>query len=132
MKFRARKEGNRLEYNRELISVYLSRFKTGTVFKCEIKRPQRTESQPLRAYYWGCVLPTIMEHIGYEPENKLTFHEQLKILYFQVEPDEYGFRKIPMVFSKKSKIPVDEKVKFVDWVKRKGAEFGVYTPDPGE
>uniref|UniRef100_A0A6M3Y0C0 Uncharacterized protein n=1 Tax=viral metagenome TaxID=1070528 RepID=A0A6M3Y0C0_9ZZZZ len=132
MKFRARKEGNRLEYNRELVAVYLSRFKTGTVFKCEIKRPQRTESQPLRAYYFGKVLPDFMDHLGYEKEDKLEFHMQLKMLYFDPQPDKHGFKITPTVFSKQSKVPVDKKVEFVEWVKRLAAREGCYIPNAGE
>lgn len=130
MKFRARKEKGRLVYQKELVSAYLSRFKEDTVFQVEIKRPGRTRSDPLRHYYFGAVLPTLMNHLGYDKEEKLDFHTQLKMLYFDPQPDEKGFRRIPTVFSDKSKVEVPEKVKFVEWVKRLAAREGCYIEDP--
>ena len=132
MNFRARKENGRLQYNRDLVGTYLSRFKDGTVFKVEIKRPQKTQSDPMRKYYFGAVLPTFMKEIGYEPHEKLEFHHQLKMLFFDPQPDEYGFKRTPTVFSKKSKIPVPKKKEFIEWVKRVAAKQGVYIPDVGE
>ena len=132
MKFRARKEGRKLVYNYELVAKYLERWPENTVFKCEIVRPQKTESDPMRRYYFAVVLPLFMDHIGYDRDEKDLFHYQLKMLYFDPQPDEFGFVHVPTVFSKKSKLPVSDKHKFVEWVRRKGAEAGVYIPDPNE
>lgn len=133
MKFLAYKEAGKLVINWERIEVYLSRFKDGTRFDVEIVRRQKTRSDPLRAYYFGVVLPLFMEHLGYEKDEQELFHRQLKIVYFGIKPDQKGiYRKVPLVFGNESTLPVADKVKFCDWVVRKAAKEGVYIPDPNE
>jgi hypothetical protein len=130
MKFRAIKDGDKLNINWERINVYLFRFKDGTPFDVEITHRQRTKSDPMRKYYFGVVLPAFMAHLGYERDEQDLFHRQLKIVYFQIKPDSKGiYRHVPTVFSDKSDIPVDEKAKFLEWVIRKAAQEGVYIPD---
>jgi len=131
IKFRARKENGRLVYNRELLAIYLNRFKDQTVFKCVIKRPQKSSSNSQRKYYFGSVLPTLMDHLGYDRDDKLSFHNQLKILYFTVEPDKHGFLVAPSVFTKGAKT-TKQAANFINWVQRKAAEYGCYIPDAGE
>ena len=130
MKFRAIKSDGKLQINWERINVYLSRWKDGTVLDVEITRRQRTKSDPLRKFYFGIVLPLFAEHLGYDKDEHLLLHRQLKIVYFRVEQDAKGIhRKVPTVFSDKSEIPISEKSDFVAWVQRKAAQEGVYTPD---
>jgi hypothetical protein len=133
MKFKAIKSGGKLQINWDRIDAYLSNFKDGTPFEVEIVRHQKTRSSPLRAYYFGAVLPPFMDALGYEKEDTDNFHRQLKIVYFQVKPDKRGIYKdkeIPSVFGDESTIPIDEKQKFIAWVVRKAAENGVYIEDP--
>jgi hypothetical protein len=131
MKIRAIKDKGRLNVSWERIEVYLSRFKDGTAFDVEIVRRQRTKSDPLRSYYFKIVLPMFAEHLGYEKDEQLLLHRQLKIVYFKVEPDSKGiYRKVPSVFGNESEMVVSEKSKFRDWVIRKAAQEGVYIPDP--
>ena len=130
MKFRALKSDGKLQVNWERINVYLSRFKDGTIFDVEIVRRQKTKSDPQRKYYFGVVLPLFADHLGYDKDEHLLLHRQLKIVYFRVEPDSKGiYRHVPTVFSDKSEIPVSEKSAFVAWVQRKAAQEGVYIPD---
>ena len=130
MKFRAIIENGKLSVNWERIGVYLSRWKDGTMLDVEITRRQRTKSDPMRKYYFGVVLPLFAEHLGYDKDEHLLLHRQLKIVYFRVEPDAKGIhRHVPPVFSDKSEIPVSEKSAFVAWVQRKAAQEGVYIPD---
>jgi hypothetical protein len=130
MKFRAIKDGDKLNINWERIGVYLSRFKDGTPFDVEIVHRQRTKSDPMRKYYFGVVIPLFMEHLGYERDEQDDFHRQLKIVYFQIKPDAKGiYRKVPTVFSNESDIPVADKAAFIEWVVRKAAIEGVYIPD---
>ena len=131
MKFRAVKDKGKLNINWERIEVYLSRFKDGTAFDLEIVNRQRTKSDPQRKYYFGVVLPAFMEHLGYEKDEQDLFHRQLKIKYFQINPDAKGiYRKVPSVFSNESEIVIAEKTKFIEWVVRKAAQEGVYIADP--
>ena len=130
MKFRAIIENGKLSVNWERLNVYISRWKDGTILDVEITRRQRTKSDPMRKYYFGVVLPLFAEHLGYDKDEHLLLHRQLKIVYFRVEPDAKGIhRKVPMVFSDKSEIPISEKSDFVAWVQRKAAQEGVYIPD---
>ena len=116
----------------DLIDSYLQGFKPDTWFDIEIKRKTKKKSDPLRSYYFSAVLPIYMEHLGYEPQEQELFHDQLKKVYFQVQPDKKGiYRNVPHVFSNsESELDVPEKVKFVEWVKRCGAKDGVYIEDP--
>jgi len=132
MKFRARKEKDRLVYQKELVQAYLSRFKEGDVFKIEIRRPQKIGSDPYRRYYFGVVIKDFMAGLFYEPHEKDMFHEQLKELYFQVKPDEHGFKRIPNVFHKKKGLPSKKQIEFIEWVKRLAAREGIYIPDVNE
>ena len=133
MKFLAYKEAGKLTINWERVAVYLSKFKDGTRFNVEIVKRQKTRSDPLRAYYFGVVLPIFMAHLGYEKDEQELFHRQLKIVYFQIKPDAKGiYRKVPSVFGNESTLPVADKSKFVDWVVRKAAKEGVYVPDPNQ
>jgi len=132
MKLKAQTDKNRkINLNWDLINVYLSRWKPETWIDIEIKRHQHKKSDPLRKYHFGGVLPELMNHLGYEKDEKYQFHWQLKIKYFGIEPDKRGiYRNVPSVFGDKSKIPVSKKKEFVDWVIRKAAKMGCYIPDP--
>lgn len=131
MKFRAIIENGKLSVNWERIGVYLARWKDGTVLDVEIVRRQPRKSDKLRSYYFKIVLPMFAEHLGYEKDEQLLLHRQLKIVYFKVEPDSKGiYRKVPSVFGNESEMVVSEKSKFRDWVIRKAALDGLYIPDP--
>ncbi len=135
MKFKAIKADGKLQINWDRINVYLQNFKDGTTFDIEIVRRQKTRSTPLRAYYFAAVLPPFMEHLGYDRDETLNFHRQLKIIYFQIKPDKRGIyrdKEMPSVFGDESTIPVPEKQKFIAWVIRKAAENGCYVSDPNE
>lgn len=123
----------KLNLNWDLVNTYVSKWKPGTSLTVEIKRKKNTNSDPLRQYYFAIVLPTFMNHLGYEPDEKDIFHRQLKIVYFSVKPDSKGIyreRDIPSVFSYESELAVSEKKAFMDWVVRKAAIEGAYIPDP--
>lgn len=140
MKFKAKTNDNRrLDLNWASINALTERSKPDTWYDVEITRKQKKKSDPLRRYYFAVVLPGFMEELGYEKDEELLFHFQLKVTYFQNEPnheiyqDERGmWRNVPSVFGNKSDIDVSVKKEFVDWCIRKAAHYGVYTPDPGE
>ena len=132
MKLKAQTDDKKkLNINWELVNIYLSRWKPDTWFDIEIKRHQHTISDPMRKYHFGAVLPTLMKHLGYEPDEKLFFHWQLKVKYFNIEPDKKGiYHSVPSVFGNKSKVPISQKKEFVDWVIRKAAKMGCYIEEP--
>jgi len=134
MRFRARTDDNRkLVVNWDHINLYLSRRKPGTLFEIEIKPFERKISDPLRRYYWSTVLPPLLKELGYEPHEDELVHNQLKILFFNCEPDERGiYRNVPSVFGNQSDEPISRKQEFIEYVKRIAVKYGVYIPDVNE
>ena len=135
MKFRARTTDKRqLDVNWDRVNAYLSKWPPGTFLDIEIVRRQKRRSDPLRKYYFGAVLPPILEHAGYEKDEALELHRWFKIKYFQVQPHKkWGIHRdkdIPSVFSDESELIVGHKKDFVDYVIRKAAKAGIYIPDP--
>jgi hypothetical protein len=126
MKFQARtNEKRQLDVRWDLVNTYLSRWKPDTLFDIEIKRHQSKISDPMRKLYFAAILPEFASHLGYDPDEYLLFHRQLKIIYFNVEPDKRGiYRKVPHVFANESNLVVSEKKKFIEWVLRKAAQEG--------
>ena len=146
MKFSAKTNSKQqLEVRWDIINAYLKRWKPGTVLEIEIRRPQKTRSDPMRCMYFAGILPEFAKGLGYDPDEYLKFHEQLKIIYFGKQPkilddlklervfkDKRGvYRNVPHVFHNKSKIPVEQKAEFVDWVLRKAAYEGIYIDTKG-
>ena len=134
MKFKATSDKERrLQINWKVVEIYVSRYKPNTVFDIEITRRQKLISSPMRKYYFSAVLPPYMEELGYDRDEDELFHRQLKITFFRIKKDKKGiYRGVPSVFGNKSKIPISEKKKFIEWVIRKAAEDGCYISDPGE
>ena len=128
MKFRAKTNDKRkLDVNWNHVDAYLSKWKPGTLLDVEIIRHSEKRSDPMRKMYFAAVLPEFAKYLGYDPDEYLLLHRQLKIVYFQIEPDEKGVhRKVPHVFANESDLKVPDKVKFFDWVLRKSAMEGCY------
>ena len=96
----------------------------------EIKEYHKTKSDPMRKYYFSTVLPPFAESLGYDPDEELLLHRQLKIVFFKIKPDKRGIhRNVPSVFGEKSDKEIPIKAKFVDWVIRKAAQNGVIVPN---
>ena len=138
MKFKAvSNEKRQLSLNWDHINLYVARWKPGTPFDIEVVRRQAKKSDPMRKYYFAAVLPPFMKELGYDPDEELFFHHQLKITYFRHNPeyevyqDKRGiWRNVPSVFGNDSDLDVSIKHEFTEWVKRKAAENGVYIEDP--
>ena len=120
-----------LRVNWDLILKFLAGIKDGKPVIMEIKRKRPTISDPMRKWYFSTVLPGLCEACGYEPDDYMEVHRQLKILFFNCQPDKRGIcAKVPSVFSNKSEAEIPVKKKFIDWVIRKAAENGKYIEDP--
>ena len=125
----------KLEINWPAIEAYVSRWRPGTQLEIEIKRIEKTDSDPLRKYYFSTVLPILCDTLGYDPEDYDDVHDHLKATFFRIKPDARGIypkKKLPSVFSKKSEQGISIKMKFIEWVCRKTAEHGGYVPAPNE
>jgi len=134
MKFRGRTTKKReLETDWDVINTYLSRFKSGTLLEIDIKKLEKTNSDPMRAYYYSQILPPFLEATGYERYENEIVHHNLKGIYFEnhknpewrTYKDDRGiWRNVPHVFSKKSPIPIDIKKDFIGFVERIGVSYG--------
>jgi len=125
--FKAQKIKGKIDINWSHLEAYASRWKDGTTFTVEITREQRKHSSPQRKMYFAGILPEFAKGLGYDPDEYLLFHRQLKIVYFQVQQDKKGiYRNVPHVFADESELPVPEKSKFIEWVLRKAAMEGIY------
>lgn len=135
MKFPTNSNANRqLPLNMDSINAYASRWKPFTHFMVEITRiDTRKATDPQRGYYFSIVLPALMNGCGYDPEEANMVHRQLKIIFFNVQPDKRGIyrdKDIPSVFGDSSDIGMQRRVKFIDWVIRKASEYGEYVAPP--
>ena len=98
----------------------------------------------MRRYYFAAVLPPFLKELGYEQDEGLFFHHQLKIRFFENHPDFLDkdgnptikkdgrgiWKNVPAVFSNDSVMDVSVKKEFTDWVIRKAAYYGVLIDDP--
>ena len=125
-------KGRKLDLNWDAINAYVSRWRPGTRLEISITRRQQKISDPMRKMYFAAILPVFANGLGYDPDEYLLFHRQLKIVYFQVQSDKKGiYRNVPHVFADESTLPVSEKSKFVEWVLRKAAIEGIYIETKG-
>lgn len=145
-------EHRKISLNWESINAYTSRWKPNTPFEFELVKRQPRKSDPMRKYYFSAVIPPFMKELGYDDDEELLFHFQLKVRYFEnkdkglgavglnpVHCDERGiWRNVPSVFGNESQIPVNDesgsgvsKIDFMEWVIRKASQAGVYI-EPSE
>ena len=138
MKFKAfTNDQRKLDVNWDHVNLYISKWKPHTPLVVEITRRQAKKSDPMRRFYFAAVLPPFMKHLGYENDEEIFFHQQLKIRYFEheynIHQDSKGmWKNVPSVFGNDSEMTISKKKDFVDWVVRKAAHEGAYIPDPGE
>ena len=66
------------------INTYVSRWKPNTPFDFEVVRRVAKVSSPMRSYYFSSVVKPYGEHLGYDADEVLLLHKQLKIVYFQI------------------------------------------------
>lgn len=135
MRFTLISDERRLLTGLGLLNTYASRWAPHTKFTVEIKRQvkKKIASHQQRGYYFAEVLPKLMRGCGYDPDEAMLVHRQLKIIFFQVQPDRHGIyrnKRIPSVFSLDSDIGTKKRNEFIEWVMRKAAENGEYVHSP--
>lgn len=111
------------------IRAYFLRWKPYTEFCVEVTKisKKKIASPKQRGFYFSAVLPALLRGAGYDPDEAMLVHRQLKIIFFHVQPDSHGIyreKDIPSVFSLESNIGVEKRGNFIDWVIRKSAELG--------
>ena len=136
MNFFAVTDSNRkLQVNWDRVNAYVAQWPPGTALDFSLTRRKKKRSEPMRKYYFGVVLPTLLDTLGYERDEAEQVHMMLKCRYFNVQPDKrgvYRLKDIPAVFADDSPLDVTIKKAFTEWVIRKCSEYGGYVPDPGE
>ena len=131
MKFSTQNRNGKTPVQWKAIKAYVDKQKPGTKLLWDVHPAKSTESDPMRNYYFGCVIKPTLAELGYEPFESTDFHEKMKQLYFDIEPDELGiYRDVPSVFGKKSDLVLKKKWKFVDFVVRTVNKYGVVVDDP--
>ncbi|HEX7041285.1 MAG TPA: hypothetical protein VF202_14305 [Trueperaceae bacterium] len=98
--------------------------------KVTIAEYRRTRSLEQNAYLWGCVYPTILQHLpGWDAED---LHEYFLGEWSGWEVLEGFGRKRMRPIRRSSKLKTTEFMDFVAFIQRRMAEHGVYIPDPNE
>jgi hypothetical protein len=98
--------------------------------KVTIAEYRRTRSLEQNAYLWGCVYPTILQHLpGWDAED---LHEYFLGEWSGWEVLEGFGRKRMRPIRRSSKLKTTEFMDFIAFIQRRMAEHGVYIPDPNE
>ena len=134
MNFRAITDNNRrLSVNWDRINQYCAQWPPGTPLEFSLTRRKKKRSGPMRRLYFGHVLPTYADHLGYDADEHMLLHRQLKIVWHKVQPDKKGiYRNVPGVFADDAPTLVQDKKRFLEWVVRCAARDGSYIDLPGE
>ena len=103
------------------------RFRPGDRVWIQVTK-QRRVSDPVRRYYYGCVLQMIQGHTG---QDKESLHDFFKRHFLGTEEDEFGIVTAPSVFSNTSKLAHEDRIQFVDDVRYfASGKLDVSIPDP--
>ncbi len=87
-----------------------------------IERRDRSDQQ--NRYYWGCVIKTLSEWSGYEPEE---MHEALKAEFLALPDIKTGLR----IAHSTAQMDTAQFSEYVEQVRRWAAGHGVVIPDAG-
>jgi len=110
------------------IDEYLSSFKSGTPVLVSVQKEEKTESDPLRKYYFKVVAKMISDYTGH---SKDMIHEAMKIKFSSHVDKKYMLTIPQSVFSKHSTLPVSKKMDFIEDVRKWASDFlNMYIPDP--
>jgi len=116
--------------NLSRIVAFLSSLSITREWKLEISENRRTRSTEQNAYLWGCVYPTILQHMpGWDADD---LHEYFLGEHFGWETLEGFGRKRLRPVRRSSKLKTTEFMAYLDFVQRRAAEHGIYIPDPNE
>ena len=120
------KNGRYLILDANKFNRYIKRFRDGVRLETIVRRWEKTDSDPLRKYYFKVVAGMISEHTGH---SKDAVHEAMKIKFASYE--EYGLLFIESVFSKQSKMKISRKQEFIQDVRTWANDFfDLAIPEP--
>jgi len=81
-------------------------------------------SNPQNAYYWGCVLKTLGDHLGYTSDE---LHDVMKFKFLCVDRDA----EVPR-FRSTTSLSTLEFNEYLERIAQFAAELGCYIPEPNE
>lgn len=118
--------------SREMVLANLVRFlhalPSTKAWKVEVAQHAKRRSDVQNAYLWGVVYPAFTSVLpGWDAED---VHEYLLGEHFGWERIEGMGRVRLKPVRRSSKLSVTEFADYVDFCQRKGAEHGIYVPDP--
>lgn len=98
----------------------------GQEIEMTLQKFRRKRSLSQNAWYWGCIVPLLGEHIGYDPEE---MHEALKERFLRDRENERdGLVRI----KSSAALNTAEFSAYCEQCVRLAAEMGVIIPLPGE
>ncbi len=115
--------GKILIIDRPAFDRYLAGRKDGN-YEVIVRRERVQRSLNQNSYYWGVVIPLLVQWSGYEDEE---VHDALK-QRFLTEHREGGLDHVRST----SQLTTTEFTEYIERVRQLAAEHGVYVPDPGE
>jgi hypothetical protein len=106
-------------------------------WRIEVKQYRRPRSCAANAYYFGCVLPTIVRELGHTSED---WHEYLCGEFFGWRQIDMGARQISRPIrtttadegGRRDVLDTARFWQFADFAIRQAAAAGVYVPGPNE
>ena len=105
----------KLQLNWERVYLYCARWKPGTPLEISITRRKPKTSDPMRKLYFGHVLPSYGNHLGYDADEHMLLHRQLKIVWHKCEPDNKGiYLNVPRMFANDAATDVSIKRRFLN------------------
>jgi hypothetical protein len=98
------------------------------LWRVSVEKAKSVRSQQQNRYLWGCCYAAFMPHLpGWDAED---VHEYMLGEHFGWEVVEGFGKKRMRPIKRSSKLSKAEFADFVDFIQRKGAEMGIFVPDP--
>src|SRR5690606_5667090 len=109
---------------------FLRQLPANQAWSVETRRHAKRRSDMQNRYLWGVCYPSFLRHLdGWTAED---VHEYMLGEHFGWETLEGFGRKRMKPIRRSSKLTTAEFAEYVEFIQRKGAELGLYVPDPNE
>jgi hypothetical protein len=117
--------------------AFLQGLSDAKAWRIEVKQFRRARTCEANAYYWGCVLPTIVRELGHTSDD---WHEMFCGEYFGWRRLEIGQRSISRPLrttttdesGRRDVLDTTRFWQFADFAIQQAAAAGVYVPGPNE
>lgn len=128
MKFGCIIENNRLKINRANDFAEYCKSLIGKDLILELRERSKKRSEQQNSYYWGVVVKTLSDELGYETDE---IHELLKQMFInpifkEIKGIEFEIRKST------TKLSTKEFKEYIEKIQRWASQEEIYIPDPLE